>query len=743
MSLSVVSEDDLLQSKSGSVVLSDYNCTYSQAFNEQYEELQKNLVFTPSTEKLWFDCPICKRKSATEERLERHIKQKHHSATSASSKLVRDENLSPSAQASEPFKCTVCKFACHTNADLMRHSKKHWGIKPYVCSICGKRFSQKGNLKPHMLRHSGVSPFACDFCPKTFNHRTSRKKHMEEHVNPKEFACRFCTSMTFSSLEQRNSHELTKHSQDDVDCIICGVILNSALGLKMHISQMHPDFPGANQLTSEKKWACQYCNKKFSTKAYLIVHHKIHSGEKPFKCDKCSYTAVSKDSVKKHVERSHGMMKPLSCNLCSKTFTYYSHKKAHMLRHYNLKPFNCELCARSFMLKRHLNDHMRMHEGNPSFRCELCDVAYVLPDSLRKHKDMHLSTPLKCHICKTDFWVAGRYNRHMQKHRREFHGKNCSESKPYKCHMCSKYFKLRRFLTRHFAEGCKTTLGAQLRCTECEEQHPDEKSLKRHMKIFHNLKEHSCYVCAEAFKRISHLNQHLIEKHNEAAYYPRDQMKKEMRNSSCDTEDECIGRGITVVSHGPVDEPKNVLVISDLTNASYIKEEPLDSLELFYQCMTCDERFDSEYSLQEHQKTSHDCDTTTESIPLVSTVVIKEELEEKESPMLDSNANNSWDMPHLEYKFLDENGCANREAAINNDGTAVVNRESVSNDDVALDGSNEEVRDDDELVTCYECTLCEARFATYDLCERHYYVSHLKKRKPKRGRKKKLSELGS
>ncbi|KAA0193399.1 hypothetical protein HAZT_HAZT003197 [Hyalella azteca] len=465
----------------------------------------------------------------------------------------------------------------------------------------------------------------------------------------------------------------------------------------MHISQMHPEFPGANQLASEKKWACQYCNKKFSTKAYLIVHHKIHRGEKPFKCDKCSYTAVSKDSIKKHDERAHGTMRPLSCNLCSKTFMYYSHKKAHMLRHYNLKPFNCELCTRSFMLKRHLIDHMRLHEGKQNFRCDLCNVAYVLPDSLRKHKDMHLNVPLKCHICETDFWITGRYNRHMQKHRREFHGNARSGNKPYKCQSCSKGFKQRRFLVRHIADGCQRKGNSRLlKCTECDFKFFDQKALKIHMKIFHNLKEHSCYICAEAFKRISQLNQHLIEKHNE---HTNESVKKEIPYSS--SAEDCVGKGIVLLPNESDEEANKILYIDETPIKDSIKLEPIDSFETSFDCFSCDDRFDSQDSLQSHCKLAHESDSPADNMPSITSLVVKEE----KSPLKFDDSVNSESFDQLGYEFVPVEG-----------GTS---------DDV-----------DTEIET-YECTVCGASFATYELCQRHYESRHEKKNKFKRGRRKK------
>uniref|UniRef100_A0A2P2I7S5 Zinc finger protein 260-like n=1 Tax=Hirondellea gigas TaxID=1518452 RepID=A0A2P2I7S5_9CRUS len=711
--------ETMLHSRDELMVIEDYGGV-QPGFNEQYEEMQKNLVFTPSNTVLWFECHFCKRKSATEERLERHIAEKHSgNQTEKHAESVERPNT-------EPFKCSICSFSCSTNADLMRHSKKHKGIKPYSCKICNRTFSQKGNLKPHMLRHSDESPYQCNICPKAFNHKSSYKKHMEEHTTPKNFPCRHCNKQSFATEQLRTQHEQNKHPKDDVDCIICGVILNSTLGLKMHIAQMHPNVPGASQFTAEKKWACQYCNKKFSTKTYLIVHHKIHRGEKPFKCEECDYRAVSRDSVKKHAERSHGQMKPLKCNICPRTFMYYSHKKSHMLRHYNLKPFSCHLCNRSFQLKRHLTDHIRLHEGKPKYKCEQCDVAYVLPDSLRKHKDLHLSSPLICHICEKQFYVTGRYNKHMTMHRREYSGKPMNVSKPFKCHLCSKAFKVKRFLTKHLLNGC-ADVNNHFECTECCEVLASEQLMKQHMKALHNLKEYCCFVCADAFKRIHHLFEHIEKEHpNESvkdarimqATIRKDFTNKGMLSSTSKDAGSSFGTlqentEIRLVECDDTELANNVLVINevDMSIRTEDSTQPQQTIKIEegdvnYQCTICGTICCSYDEIVEHQL-GHEQDFTNFS-------EVKNESKESSTTVVD-------EQQQLDDKILD---------TIHIDLDKIDNLEHQLKREVVEEYHEaEEGSDEDETVTCYECRSCGLRYPTYEECEDHYNAVHMSSNK--------------
>nr|CAD7425058.1 unnamed protein product [Timema monikensis] len=91
--------------------------------------------------------------------------------------------------------------------------------------------------------------------------------------------------------------------------------------------------PG-NQLSIKKESrrndTCEYCGKVFKNCSNLTVHRRSHTGEKPYKCELCSYA-----------------------------------------------------CAQSSKLTRHMKTHGRL--GKDVYRCRFCEMPFSVPSTLEKH----------------------------------------------------------------------------------------------------------------------------------------------------------------------------------------------------------------------------------------------------------------------------------------------------------------------------------------------------------------------
>lgn len=84
--------------------------------------------------------------------------------------------------------------------------------------------------------------------------------------------------------------------------------------------------------------------------------------------------------------------KKFSCQFCQRKFKYKHVKENHEKIHTGEKPFQCELCLKSFRRSHHLQVHMRLHTGELPFQCYLCDRKF----RQRANYDRHLKRETLC-----------------------------------------------------------------------------------------------------------------------------------------------------------------------------------------------------------------------------------------------------------------------------------------------------------------------------------------------------------
>ena len=127
----------------------------------------------------------------------------------------------------------------------------------------------------------------------------------------------------------------------------------------------------------------------FSDPSNLIKRIKrIHTGYKPFECDKCEYKSSRSGSLTIH-KRIHSQEKPFECNLCEYKCSTSGYLIVHKRIHTGEKPFQCDKCEKKFTQSGSLKVHKRIHTGLKPFQCDQCQYKCNQSGSLKIHKRNH------------------------------------------------------------------------------------------------------------------------------------------------------------------------------------------------------------------------------------------------------------------------------------------------------------------------------------------------------------------
>lgn len=144
-----------------------------------------------------------------------------------------------------------------------------------------------------------------------------------------------------------------------------------------------------------------HCAKSFRSQKSLEEHMRVHTGEKPHKCDECGKSFTQRVHLNQH-KRTHTGEKPYECSECRKCFSKSGHLSRHMQIHLGLRPFKCDVCDKAFIEMAILKRHYMIHTGEKPFTCDHCDKAYNQLTSLKLHmKTAHPTVALQTEEKKT------------------------------------------------------------------------------------------------------------------------------------------------------------------------------------------------------------------------------------------------------------------------------------------------------------------------------------------------------
>ncbi|XP_060115970.1 zinc finger protein 135-like [Heteronotia binoei] len=248
--------------------------------------------------------------------------------------------------------------------------------------------------------------------------------------------------------------------------------------------------------TGEKPFERSECGMRFSERGVLQKHQRMHTGEKLFVCSVCGKKFSERGALHKH-QRTHTGEKPFECSDCGKRFGQKVHLQVHQRTHTGEKPFECSECGKGFSEMGTLRRHQRIHTGEKPFECSECGKRFSDRGVLQKHYRIHTGEkPFECSDCGKRFGQ----NPHLQVHQRTHTGE-----KPFECSECGKGFSERGTLQKHQRNH---TGEKPFECSECGKRFSERGVLQRHHRIHTGEKPFECSDCGKRFSEKGILQKH-------------------------------------------------------------------------------------------------------------------------------------------------------------------------------------------------------------------------------------------
>ncbi|CAG9577594.1 unnamed protein product [Danaus chrysippus] len=212
-------------------------------------------------------------------------------------------------------------------------------LKELIALLVGENLSMSGDLLPKQ----------CIMCLKMFSRKNDLKRHLIEHL-------------LNDAYRNRQLYECLR-------CQICSVGFNKTDIYKRHMRE-HGSLP---------LYKCELCDKTFSDSSNFSKHKKVHNLHVVI-CDVCKKKFTCKNILVKHMEL-HKIVKPISCDCCSRVFHSQSMYRKHRL---GKSRFKCPACQQMFNKLKDKWDHMWLEHKERKYiaDCPICKKSF------RKYADV-------------------------------------------------------------------------------------------------------------------------------------------------------------------------------------------------------------------------------------------------------------------------------------------------------------------------------------------------------------------
>ncbi|XP_029726990.1 zinc finger protein 600 isoform X2 [Aedes albopictus] len=453
----------------------------------------------------------------------------------------RNQSSEISNAETNPLQCEVCQKLFKTRKVLVCHKKIHQPRK-HICKMCSKPFGRRQQLLRHMkLVHSKEPETTDDTILEPRGEIVAVIESSEQKQDTQNDALAPKTSVKLDS-DATHQEGVIQQCNEDAEARNSESLLDTNGGVTSEIdyeatSSSHvADGKEINIVRNELQ--CDICSKTFKLGKTMRWHRKKTHGMKEFICPICERPFALQNSLQRHIlthqsveERKRpipavkNMARPFKCDTCEKTFISKGRLWGHQRKAHGPKNHECHICSFRFTMRKKLEEHIKRHSRDRDSKEDYRSLHQMQPTEAFSTVNAHLEgepksikienedepntasyrTPetsiLKCEKCQKTY---------TSQQSLWLHYKFAHKPKKLKCSICSGVFVLKKRLEKHILTNHKQEDGTlqSLNCSVCSKVFSTKGQLNRHV-LIHGLRKHCCSVCNKTFTKPQSLESHM------------------------------------------------------------------------------------------------------------------------------------------------------------------------------------------------------------------------------------------